>query len=278
MRTRVLFPIIIALVFSCTASAEVLIDFEDLSLSPGSFYDGGPNANADGWTSNGVTFGNQYSVDPLYGGFWGGWAYSNVTDNVTPGFGNQYSAIAGGGAGGSGIYAVGYSTSQTFFNLPTGMKVQSALLTNTTYAALDILEGSEYSKQFTTGDRFSVVFTGYRGLSKGGAITGEVTFDLADFTSFNPDNDNRNDFVISDWTSVDFTALGRAKSVGISFLSTDMGAFGINTPVYVAIDNLTITAVPEPGSLLVLGIGGIASVYRFRRRKPTRKSTELKQS
>jgi hypothetical protein len=269
MHIQSLLAIAVALSLSAQAQAEILVDFEDLTLSTNAFYNGGPTENTDGWTSNGVKFGNQYSVDPVYGGFWGGWAYSNITDNTTPGFGNQYSAFAGGGQGGSGIYAIGYSTSQTYFNLPDGMKAQSALLTNSTYTALDMIDGSEYSRNFTTGDKFSVVFTGYRGFDKGGSTTGQVTFDLADFTLFNesdPNFDDPNDFVISDWTPVDFTALGNAKSVGISFLSTDNGAFGINTPVYVAMDNLTITAVPEPGSLIVLAIGGALGAYRLRRK------------
>lgn len=266
---RFFFPLILIFTFVVSANchAEVLVDFEDLTLPADSFYNGGPDANADGWASHGVTFGNRFSVDPVFGGFWAGWAYSNVMDDATPGYENQYAAFAGSGAGGSGIYAIGYASSQTFFNLPTGMKAQSALVTNTTYAALDILSGSSFSKQFQAGDKFSVVFTGYRGLSKSGATTGAVVFDLADFTSFKPDTDNRNDFVISDWTQVDFTSLGRAKSVGISFLSTDVGAFGINTPTYVALDNLLLTAVPEPSSALVLGLGGIACVYRYRRKR-----------
>jgi len=276
MRFLFSLTLIFTMVVSANCHAEILVDFEDLILPADSFYNGGPDANANGWTSHGVTFGNRFSVDPVFGGFWSGWAYSNMMDNTTPGFVNQYAAFAGSGAGGSGIYAIGYASSQTFFNLPAGMRVQSALLTNTTYAALDILEGSPFSNEFKTGDKFSVVFTGYRGLNKSGATTGAVVFDLADFTSFDPDTDsnNRNDFVISDWTQVDFTSLGSAKSVGISFLSTDVGPWGINTPAYVAMDNLLLTAVPEPGSLLVLGCGGIACAYRYRRKRLGLNATE----
>lgn len=278
MRTFLPLTLILFLFLSTKTNAEVLVNFEDLTLAPNSFFNGGPEANTNGWISNGVTFGNRFSVDPIFGGFWNGWAYSNVTDNTTSGFGNQYSAFTGGGAGGSAIYAIGYASSQTFFNLPAGMKVQSALVTNTTYTALDILNGSGFSREFSTGDRFSVVFTGYRDLNKNGSTTGSVTFDLADFSSFDPARHDRNDFVISDWTTVDFSTLGRARSVGISFLSTDVGAFGINTPTYVAMDNLLITAVPEPGSLLILGLGGIAGAYRLRRRRSNVNVSDLTHS
>jgi hypothetical protein len=66
---------------------------DDLDLNEESFYNG-----ADGkgfFTSGGFTFINSYNAD---WGAWSGFAASSVTDNQTPGWGNQYSAIPGEGA------------------------------------------------------------------------------------------------------------------------------------------------------------------------------------
>jgi hypothetical protein len=44
--------------------------------------------------------------------------------------------------------------------------------------------------------------------------------------------------------------------------SSDVGAFGVNTPTYVALDNLV--AVPEPAALGVIGIGLLIGLRRTR--------------
>src|SRR5579883_2152303 len=88
------------------APAQTVIDFEDLSLDPNSYYNGSDMAG--GFTSRGAFFNNTF--DPMYG-TWLGWSYSDTRDVLTPGFGNQYSAYKlshGGGAAHSANYAVAY--------------------------------------------------------------------------------------------------------------------------------------------------------------------------
>ena len=116
-----------------------------------------------------------------------------------------------------------------------------------------MLNGDQFAKQFggPTGDDpdfFSVTLTGVDG---GGAETGAVTFFLADYRFA----DNSLDYVVNDWQKVDLTPLGAARSIGLSFASSDVGQFGINTPTYVALDDLTL--VPEPASLALLAVGGL---------------------
>ena len=88
--------------------ASLVVDFEDLPLAGESYYNGSDGAG--GFTSNGTFFNNTFT--DFGGGFsaWSGWSYSNLTDNTTPGFGNQHSAITGGGAEGSSSYAVGFAS------------------------------------------------------------------------------------------------------------------------------------------------------------------------
>ena len=242
------------------------VTFEGLLSGAEQFYNGSDNAG--GWSSGGVDFDNTFT--DFGGGFtgWTGWSYSNVTDNTTPGFGNQYSAAPGGGGSNSETYAIGFSDG-AFFNLPESAIIQSADLTNTTYARLSMLTGDTFAKQFggVTGndpDFFRVTFSGFSGLDATGSMTGAVTFDLADYTFA----DNSQDYVIGDWVTTDLTALGNARSVSLTFESSDVGAFGINTPTYVAMDNLTyVTAIPEPGTVSVLLAASLVGAWRLRRRK-----------
>ncbi|MHB1157608.1 MAG: DUF4465 domain-containing protein [Phycisphaerales bacterium] len=248
------------------ASAAVhanTVNFEDLSLSPNSFYNGSDNAG--GFASSGAYFGNSYT--DWGGGFysWDGFAYSNVNDTTTAGFGNQYAAYTGTGFGGAGNYAVAFAGSSAYINLPAGQTAQSFRVTNTTYAALSMLNGDSIAKKFggTTGndpDYFSVTFTGYDAANAGGSTTGfPVTFYLADY-SF---TDNAQDYIVSDWQLVDLTPLGSAASIALTWASSDTGNYGINTPTYVALDNLVTT--PEPASIALLAIGASTLIARRRR-------------
>ncbi len=73
------------------------------------------------------------------------------------------------------------------------------------------------------------------------------------------------------------TPLAGSESLGFGFASSDVGQFGINTPLYFAMDNLTLstsTAIPEPSSALLaltaLGITGLAAAHRRWRRLTAR--------
>ncbi|MBM3965394.1 MAG: DUF4465 domain-containing protein [Planctomycetes bacterium] len=273
---RVLVSFVLGLM-SCFLSnvsrADIVIGFEDLSLPPNSFYNGnsGIGTNTNGWSSGGVYFGNSYNSS--FGGFWNGFSYSNVINTTTPGFMNQYASFApagpGAGASGSQSYAVAYSGSHAFFNLPSNTLLSSVSLANTTYAALSMQTGDSFAKKFggvsgNDPDFFRVSLNGFDGLNGTGNSVGSVTVNLADFTFA----DNSQDFILSNWLTVDLSSIANSRSVALSFASSDVGAFGINTPTYVAFDNLTITAVPEPSSLALLSIAGTGmTLWRRRRSK-----------
>lgn len=248
-----------ALCFSAPASAGT-ITFESIPLDASGYYNGSDNAG--GFTTGGANFANSFT--DFGGGFfgWDGWSVSNHTDTTTPGFGNQYSTYApGGGLGGGGQYGVLYDD---FGNITLGSAqlLSGTYLSTTTYSALSMLTGDGFAKKFggTSGldpDWFNVTIEGFLG----GSATGSVVFYLADYRFAN----SLEDYVVDEWTFVDLSGLGQVDELRFSFGSTDVGDFGINTPTYLAMDNL-ITIVPEPNTGVLLCLGGLI-LGRFARRE-----------
>lgn len=276
MRWRYALLAVVLFTFHVSATdAAITVDFEELEPptettnegGTGKYFDGyGFDATSGSWESQGLSFRTaQYGP---------GWSYSTVVDTKTAGFTNQFAAFAGGGGDGSGntvsggTYAMGTGDG-AYFNLPDRTRVESTRVTNSTYAALSMMDGDQFTDPFSTADEdyFSVTFEGWSEANRGGTKTGEVEFFLADFRG-------SEGTVVDSWELLDLSSLGDARSVGLQFASSDVGLYGVNTPKYVAIDNLRITAVPEPGAFLALGVfAGIGVlVSRGRRRRVRRPS------
>ena len=115
---------LVGLVFTLHVQAQVVADFEDITLAPESFYNGSDGAGS--FTSRDLTFSNSYNA--TYGS-WSGFAVSNTSDTTTAGFLNQYSAITGAGFDGSGNYGVSYAFGATL-TLPVATEVAGFQLTN----------------------------------------------------------------------------------------------------------------------------------------------------
>ena len=190
-------------------------------------------------------------------------------------FDYQYDSAAGGDAStGSGLFGVAFGDG-AYVDLPTtgrGASGFSARFTNTTYAVLSMLNGDSFAKKFGgagggDADYFLLTITGYDGLGATGGAIGSVPFYLADYRFA----DDALDYVVRDWESVDLSTLIGASSLGFSFASSDTGTFGINTPTYFAMDDLSISfasaAVPEPATagMLALGLAAAATVGVRRR-------------
>jgi hypothetical protein len=218
--------------------------FDDLGLGTESFLNG--STLAGGYTSGGLFFENDYNAS--FDGFTG-FAASTTTDTTTPGFGNQFSNITGAGAGGSAGFGLAFLDGRIV--LPTLQIVLGADFTNTTFAALSMLNGDAFAKQFggLTGDDPDFFRLFIEGIDGAGISTGIVELLLADYRF----SDNNLDFVLDQFVFQDLTSLGLVKELRFSFESSDVGEFGPNTPLYFAIDNLT--TIPEPGIAILLGLG-----------------------
>lgn len=274
------FTLVLALVASAARGGDIVVNFDDLGYANGSYdpkqdfpsgpapgtgsYDDGWDLNG-GFTSNGVFFSNSY--DATYAS-WSGWAYSDVNDPTTTGstpfltdYDHQFAAIAGTAPGGSGNYAISTGPGAVI-NLPSGTSPVSFEVTNTTYDYLAMTHGDAFATPFSTGSYFELKIFGFSGLNGTGTEVGEVDFYLADYSS-------ANSLPINVWTLVNLTSLAGAQSLTFDYASSDIGEFGINTPEYFAMDDLTLStaSVPEPSSL-ILGLSALgAFAVAWRRAK-----------
>lgn len=235
---------------SFAANSQLVVnDFESISLSAES-YDNG-SSGSGGFDQTEAFYENVYDTQWAS---WTGFSISNMTDVTTAGWGNQYSAYTGTGYNSSN-YAVYFRQEKILFQgSSNGVELDSVKITNTTYAAISMRDGDAYSKQFgspndangapdgTNGEDFFKIW-----------IIGEyqsgqkdsVEFYLADYRFA----DNNLDYIVEDWVNVDLTSFtSPVVSLSFRFESSDVGQWGINTPLYFAMDDLhfrTVAGVDE---------------------------------
>jgi len=249
MRLRNLICLIVALAITGVSTAADIANFDDLSLDPNSYWNGSDGSG--GFASGGVYFSNYY--DDMWGEYWEGFAYSNITDTITSGMGSQYNAITGGGQGGSENYAIGFVgwAEPPIMTLNSAGVVESLYVSNNNYAYYSMLNGDAFAKKFggadgNDADWFLLTITAK---DAAGDITTTVDFYLADFRFA----ENGLDYIVDSWEYVDLTSLGVVKSLEFALSSSDVGDYGMNTPAYFAMD----TVVPEPATLVFFILGGI---------------------
>ncbi len=222
---------------------QTVSNFENLTIAPNTYWNGASHALGTSFESGNATFVNYY--DTAYGGYWSrGWAYSNVVDSTTAGMGNMYATRAGSGFNGSSNYIVaqvdvfGQVNPKVILNpAARGKMVSGAYITNATYTAISMRDGDAFGKKFggVTGNDPDWLKITIKKWANGTLSNDSVDFYLADFRSSN----NSEDYILTQWQWVDLTSLGNVDSLTFVMSSSDVGQFGINTPLFFCMDNFT---------------------------------------
>jgi hypothetical protein len=170
--------------------------------------------------------------------YWGGFAQSKVKD-ADPAhglFANQYAVYNDAAASGDSFLIYYYDS----YNDPCDIRLKQDVylsdiklnLTTYTYASITNEAINDFARVFEDGDYLKVVFTGM----KGNEVTGVDEFYVVDF------RDGKREMA-TDWTEYAFVTLGTDYTrVRVTIETTDMGEWGANTPLYIAMDDLTYSS------------------------------------
>jgi len=234
---------IASIFFSISTNSQIVANFENINLMPNSYWNGSDNSG--GFYSGGFYFPNNYTD---YGGglyAWYGFACSNVIDTSTMGYTNQFAAITGKGALNSSNYAISYvnydwmnnytmTPNYVRFSFPS--IISGFYVTNSTYAYYSMLYGDgSLAKKFgglsgNDPDWFKLQIKGYHN----GLVKDSIDFYLADYRFTN----NVLDYIVKEWKWVDLSSMGLLDSISLGLTSSDVGAYGMNTPSYFCLDEL----------------------------------------
>jgi len=225
------------------AQSPVAITFDEptFTLTPNSYY---KNTSVNDWGLGVTKF--RYKWDTVFGGYWkSGTAYTNIKDTTNGTYTNLYACAAFSAYNGTKYATVQDDAVITFSNTTT--QVSGFFITNTTYAYKTMKFGNTFSRKFgdTTGtksggiyaqgsypDFFKLVVFGYKdGIKK----IDSVQFYLADYRFMT----SSTDYIIKNWQYVNCATIGVVDSLVFKLRSSDNGSFGMNTPGFFSIDNLT---------------------------------------
>ncbi len=221
---RSLFLLLLLLALPLHA-AQTVVSLDNLLPQPNTFLNSS-SAVVEAATFLNTTYESWGSL------YWAGFALSTVSNTTANSFTNQYAAAQSLPR----AYAVGYHdyyqqiAPEITLDLPAAPK--SILVNNTTYTALTIRNGDEYgfSQPFSNGNTFFLTLTA-RDLE--GHILATTNHYLADF------RDGKT-FIQTNWTTLDLSWMPPDVTSLVGTLTTsDVGAYGPNTPMYLAFSDFT---------------------------------------
>ena len=225
--------LLIAISFlACSVATQAqTVSFETAQLDSAGYWNGSDGTGS--YAEEGFTFSNYY--DDAWGS-WSGFAVSNIQDDTTGTWSNQFgvnTAMAYSGAN-FAVATLGATISSV------ARIVDGFYITNSTYASYSMENGDQFSKKFggVSGDEadwFKLSVIG----KLDSAVIDTVDFYLADFRF----EDNTEDYIVSDWTWLDLSSLGNITELSFEWSSSDNGDWGMNTPAYFCMDDLSVNTV-----------------------------------
>ncbi len=235
-----IYVFLLGLFFVAVVNAQnYTFDFDNLVLPDTGFWNGSDTTVYNHYFGDStISFPNNY--DTTYGS-WDGFAFSSRTDTITEGYTNQWSVYAGH-AHSDSVFGLAYvPVDWTNSNYPTvpidinfnqAVRIDSLFITNSTYTALAIKNGTTYGRPFSTdsSDYLKVIIYF---INNNDTIANQE-FYLADYTNSTP-------VVVQDWQKLDFTAKENLVVTKLAFdmVTTDVGAYGPNTPLYFCLDDIS---------------------------------------
>lgn len=166
--------------------------------------------------------------------YWGGFVNSTIKDNDPANglYANQYAVYNTSAASGNGFMLYYYDA----YNEPCDICLKKDVvldsvklnLTTYTYASITNEDINTFARAFDEGDYLKVIFTGMNS----GQVTGVVECYVVDF------RDGKREMA-TDWNEYHLTDLGEGYNrVRVTIETTDVGEWGANTPLYIALDDL----------------------------------------
>lgn len=163
----------------------------------------------------------------MYGFSEGGVAISNYVDEKIDSLHSYTDQLAVPVSNGSHNFAVVYDEATIFFADEVAREVKSIDFVGTTYMLSVAKLGDGFSARALTrsDDYFNVLIEGFDGEESKGTV--KVTVCVAGG-------------FMSKWYTCNLSSLGKVTSLKFTMEGSDTGVYGLNTPAYVAIDNVVI--------------------------------------
>ena len=236
-----------------TTATDMVSNPITFSQTPGTGYYDGTDVWDSTYNDSGIcqliyTNGARFMLSHLpsqdsYGGMsWEGFTISKVSQDTA----NVFGCVANGGLAGVGIpYVIGYYSSWITESLGYSSNIirfdqeyypECVYICQNSNTMEAITNGGVFNaRAFTENDTLSLLISA---INSSMEETKSITYYLAV-------DGEKND----GWIKVPLTALGQAAGLSFRMTTTDIGQFGENTPMYFALDGLTVntddTALPQ---------------------------------
>jgi hypothetical protein len=153
-------------------------------------------------------------------------------------------------------YLIGYDAAKITFD--ASYDAVGVYLNNHPWPYYSNLYGDDYARALNReGDYFKVIF---HGLNAEEEETGTVEYRLAEYKAGRLEQSR-------DWQWVDLSSLGRIKRLSMTFESTDVGQWGMNTSTYYCLDKLqlrtSVTGIQSPDRMAIKVYPGSVSDRLF---------------